>query len=127
MRRNMWSIDQNLEHWKQEAILQKKKGNKKISDQITNHLQSINKHLNSELNSDDYYTVSAKKGSLIIFDPVGFHRGGKISKGERYIIRAHYLPFPLKRAISSRNELSVFVKRNMIKFKAKLKGKSIYI
>tara|TARA_B100001989_G_scaffold253309_1_gene239817 strand:- start:2872 stop:3798 length:927 start_codon:yes stop_codon:yes gene_type:complete len=127
LRRNMWSIDQNLEHWKQEAILQEKKGNKKISSQITNHLQNIMQHVNSELNSDDYYTVSAKKGSLIIFDPVGFHRGGRIIKGERYIIRAHYLPFSLKRAFSSRNELSIFVKRNVIKLKAKLKGKSIYI
>jgi len=127
LRRNMWSIDQNIEYWKQEAILQKKKGNKKISVQITNHLQSILKHVNSELSSDDYYTVSAKKGSLIIFDPVGFHRGGNIIKGERYIIRAHYLPFSLKRAFSSKNELSIFVKRNIIKLKAKLKGKSIYI
>ena len=95
--------------------------------QITNHLQSIAKHVNSDLDSDDYYTVSAKKGSLIIFDPVGFHRGGRITNGERYIIRAHYLPFSLKRAISSKNELSIFIKRNMIKFKSKLKGKSIYI
>ena len=127
LRRNMWSIDQNFECWKQEAVLQKKKGNKKIATQITNHLQSIAKHVNSDLDSDDYYTVSAKKGSLIIFDPVGFHRGGRITKGERYIIRAHYLPFSLKRAFSSRNELSIFVKRNVIKLKAKLKGKSIYI
>lgn len=38
----------------------------------------------------DRFAIAAPRGSLILFDTRGVHRGGLVSNRERYIVRGHY-------------------------------------
>lgn len=52
-------------------------------------ISEIKKHIISDYESDDCYSISAKKGSILMFDTKGIHRGGCVRKGERILIRIH--------------------------------------
>lgn len=52
-------------------------------------LDEISEHIQGDYESDDYYALAASKGSLIVFDTKGLHRGGVVSTGERFLIRVH--------------------------------------
>jgi hypothetical protein len=59
-------------------------------------LDELSRHIQGDYESDDHYTLSAPRGSVVLFDTKGIHRGGVVSQGERYILRVHcFEPPPL--------------------------------
>ena len=92
--------------------------------------KSISKSLkliNSQIkNKDDeeknnYFSVPAEAGTLIVFDSANLHRGGIVKEGERYVVRSHFLEVPLRRLLTSKNDLYMFSKRKLLKAKTILK------
>jgi len=69
-------------------------------------------------------TISAKAGSLVIFDSDGFHKGGLLTEGERKIIRGHTHAKPFVKYHAKRFDTHWWLQSpiNIVKF---LKNKSI--
>ena len=58
-------------------------------DNCLRDLDLLDEHIRGDYDSDDFYSLEAPRGSLILFDTKGIHRGGVISRGERYLMRLH--------------------------------------
>jgi len=52
-------------------------------------LKDISAHIRGDFESDNIYSLSAPRGSIVVFDPKGVHRGGCVNEGERFLIRVH--------------------------------------
>ena len=46
-------------------------------------------HIDGDFASDDHFSVAAKKGSILLFDTKGIHRGGVVRRDERLLVRDH--------------------------------------
>jgi hypothetical protein len=67
----------------------------KLDDCITS-LRDISTHIRGDYDSDNFYSISAPRGSIIMFDTKGIHRGGVVAEGERLIMRLHcFEPQPI--------------------------------
>ena len=53
------------------------------------YCESLKKHITGDYESDDHFSIAAKKGSILMFDTKGIHRGGCVREGERLIVRIH--------------------------------------
>jgi hypothetical protein len=78
---------------------------------IVEKLAEVRSRIAEASPQDAPFSVEAPAGSVIVFDPAGLHRGGVVRAGERLVVRAHCLQGKLARAVSSRNEFSVFAYR----------------
>jgi len=58
-------------------------------------LDNMRAHIKGDCVSDDHYSISAGKGSALLFDTRGIHRGGCVRKEERLLIRVHCFEAPL--------------------------------
>jgi ectoine hydroxylase-related dioxygenase (phytanoyl-CoA dioxygenase family) len=65
-------------------------------DDCVEFLRPLSTHIKGDYESDNKYSLNAPKGSIIVFDPKGVHRGGVVSQGERRLVRLHcFQPQPL--------------------------------
>lgn len=74
-------------------------------------LTSVCSHIRSSDQSDDHYSLAGPAGTLIVFDANGLHRGGVVSKGSRWLIRAHHRNLQLADVLSSKSNLAAAVQR----------------
>jgi hypothetical protein len=59
------------------------------SDAQIRWFKEVGGHISGDFASDDQYSVAAKKGSILLFDTKGIHRGGVVRHGERMLVRIH--------------------------------------
>lgn len=52
-------------------------------------LADVGGHIDGDFTSDDQYSITAKAGSILLFDTKGIHRGGVVRLGERMLVRIH--------------------------------------
>ena len=105
----------------------RKKGNTSESNLILKKLNLLTSHINEKEKYDDFFSIPARAGTLIIFDPAGLHKGGIVSKGERYVMRSHFVEFPFKRALRSKNDLYIYIMNKISRFKIFIKKEEILL
>lgn len=101
------------------------KSNKNEYHALIKKIKLMDDHIINQDKYDDFFSIPAKAGTLIIFDAAGIHKGGIIQEGERHVIRSHFLEYPLKRALKSKNDLYLYVMNRLCKLKAFLKKEEI--
>ncbi len=103
----------------------KSKGTQNDYKAIIKKLRIMDDHINDKNQNDNFFSIPAKAGTLIIFDAAGIHKGGTITEGERHVFRSHFLEFPLKRALQSKNELYLYLMNKVCRFKAFIKKDNV--
>lgn len=109
------------------SISLRSKGKQNEYKSIIKKLHLMDDHINDRGEYDNFYSIPAKAGTLIIFDSAGIHKGGTISEGERDVIRSHFLEFPIARALKSKNELYLYLMNKICKFKAFIKKENVLL
>lgn len=105
----------------------KAQGRDEEADGIDRTLEGVRGHIHSADASDDRYSIAARAGSVIVFDPAGLHRGGVVRQGGRLIVRSHCLEAKMARVLSSRNEMVVFANRNVARLVDGLRGRPAFV
>jgi hypothetical protein len=77
----------------------------------TTLLEDVSAHVRSSDDSDNFYSISAPAGSVVVFDANGIHRGGVVERGHRFVIRCHCRGVQLRGLVSSRAAARMFVER----------------
>lgn len=73
------------------------------SDAQKQWFSEIGNHIRSDFASDDQYSVVAKKGSILLFDTKGIHRGGIVRHDARTLVRVHcFEPEPWQTGLARR-------------------------
>jgi hypothetical protein len=85
---------------------------------VTRLLEEVSAHVRSSDDSDNFYSISAPAGSVVVFDANGIHRGGVVDQGHRFVIRCHCRGVQLRNLVSSRAAAYMFVERLYWRWKA---------
>lgn len=97
------------------------------AEKVERLLQDTTAHIHGRYDSDDHFAISAKAGSVIIFDPAGLHRGGVVSRGERLVVRSHCLQQKAARAFLSRGEFLTSARRTFTRTVDRVTGKQTLV
>jgi len=126
-RRDLHVWDQLSEAVKDRASRLRSAGHEEAAEQLEEKLARASAHIVSTDRSDDHYAVTARAGTVVVFDPAGLHRGVVVRSGERLVVRSHCLEFPLGRALSSRNDMTIYLRRGMVWFGDRLSGEPSFV
>ena len=118
--KNLFTYSQIKDHLIDYASILFENGEMEKYKSISSSLELMKSQIKNKYDEENnnYFSVPAEAGTLIVFDPANLHRGGIVKEGERYVVRSHFLEVPLKRLLTSKNDLYRFGKRKIFKAKS---------